>query len=325
MAKKILVNYDFSQNEIQNVKVQNLAADPTTPVPGQIWYNTTTNKLMVRNATTNIDPTARANHTGTQLAVTVSDFNSAVQLNRMEQLAVPLAAVSLNSQRITLLADPTSAQDAATKNYVDSAINGTDWKQSVRVATTANITLSALQTLDGVSVASGERVLVKNQTLGAENGIYLANAAAWTRTLDADNTADVTAGLSVMIESGTTQADSQWRLTTDGAVTIGSTALAFAQIGAATSYTGGNGITITGNAIAVDAAVVSRKYSTTIGGATSIAVTHGLNTSDVQVDCYLLSTGETIECDVVRTSTTVVTLGFAIAPTAASIRIIVQG
>ena len=325
MAKKILVNYDFSQNEIQNVKVQNLAADPGTPVAGQIWYNTTTGKLMVRNATVNIDVTARANHSGTQLAATISDFATSVQSNALNQLAVPTAAVSLNSQKITNLAEPTSAQDAATKNYVDSAINGTDWKQSVRVATTANIALTALQTIDGISVVAGERVLVKNQTAGAENGIYLAAAAAWTRAIDADATAEVTAGLALMVEAGTTQADSQWRLTTDGAITVGTTALAFAQIGGATTYTGGNGITIVGNAVAVDGAVVSRKFATTVGGAVSIAVTHGLNTLDVQVQAYLVATGDTIECDVVRTSTTVVTLGFAVAPAASAIRVVVQG
>jgi hypothetical protein len=325
MTKKILVHYDFSQNEIQNAKIQNLASAPSTPVAGQVWYNTTSGKLEYRGASANIDPTARANHTGTQLAATISDFGASVQAIRLDQHAAPTAAVSMNTQRITNLAEPTGAQDAATKNYVDAAVNGTDWKQSVRVATTANITLSGLQTIDGISVAAGERVLVKNQTTATENGLYNVASGAWSRTTDADQNVEVTAGLTVMVEEGTTHADSQWRLTTDGTVTLGATALTFAQIGAATSYTAGTGVTIAGNVVAVDTGVVVRKFAATIGGATSVAVTHGLNTTDVQCQAYLLATNELIECDIVRTSATQVTFGFAVAPAANSIRVTIQG
>ena len=325
MTKKILVSYDFSQNEIQNAKAQNLAADPSTPVSGQFWFNTTTGKLVYRGLTANIDPTARANHTGTQTASTISDFNTAVRANNLNLLAAPTAAVAMNNQRITGLAEPTAAQDAATKNYVDAAVNGTDWKTSVRAATTANITLSGLQTIDGISVLAGERVLVKNQTTGTENGLYNAASGAWTRTTDADAAAEVTAGLSVMVEEGTTQADSQWRLTTDGAITLGTTALTFAQIGAGTTYTQGTGISISGNVVAIDTGVVVRKFAATVGGATSIAITHGLNTTDVQVQAYLVSTNELVECDVLRNSVTQVTLGFAVAPAANSIRVSIQG
>lgn len=325
MTKKILVHYDFSQNEIQNAKIQNLASAPSTPVAGQVWYNTTTGKLEYRGAAINIDPTARANHTGTQPASTISDFAASVQAIRLDQHAAPIAAVAMNNQRLTGLAEPTAAQDAATKNYVDAAVNGTDWKTSVRAATTANITLSGLQTIDGISVLAGERVLVKNQTTATENGLYNAASGAWTRTTDADAAAEVTAGLSVMVEEGTTQADSQWRLTTDGAIALGTTALVFAQIGAATSYTQGTGIAIAGNVVSIDTTSVVRKFATTVGGATSIAVTHGLNTTDVQVQAYLLATGELVECDIVRTNTATVTLGFTVAPAANTIRVSVQG
>ena len=325
MTKKILVHYDFSQNEIQNAKIQNLAADPSTPVAGQFWYNTTSGKLIYRGATANIDPTDRANHTGTQLAATISNFAATVQATTLNQLAAPTAAVAMNSQKITGLADPTAAQDAATKGYVDAAVNGTDWKQSVRAATTANITLSGLQTIDGISIAANDRVLVKNQTTATENGLYVAASGAWLRTADADANSEVTAGLTVMVEEGTTQADSQWRLTTDGAITLGTTALTFAQIGAGTTYTQGTGISIAGNVVAVDTGVVVRKFAATVGGALNIAVTHALNTTDVQVQCYLVTTNELIECDIVRNSITQVTLGFAVAPAANSIRVSIQG
>jgi hypothetical protein len=325
MTKKILVSYDFSQNEIQNAKAHNLAADPSTPVTGQFWFNTTTGKMMWRGAAANIDPTARANHTGTQLAATISNLAATVQAYTLNQFAAPTAAVAMNNQRITGLAEPTGAQDAATKNYVDAAVNGTDWKISVRAATTANITLSGIQTVDGISLVAGERVLVKNQTTATENGLYNVASGAWTRTTDADAAAEVTAGLSVMVEEGTVNADSQWRLTTDGAITLGTTALTFAQIGAGTTYTAGTGISIAGNVVAIDTGVVVRKFAATIGGATSVAVTHGLNTTDVNCQAYLVSTGEIVECDIVRTSTTQVTFGFAVAPAANSIRVTIQG
>jgi hypothetical protein len=325
MAKKILVSYDFSQNELQNAKIQNLASAPSSPVAGQVWYNTTSGKLEYRGASATVEPTARASHTGTQTAATISDFASTVQATRLDQFAAPTAAVGLNGQRVTGLADPVSAQDAATKGYVDAAVNGTDWKQSVRAATTANITLSGLQTVDGISLAAGDRVLVKNQASVEDNGLYVAASGAWVRTADADANVEVTAGLSVMVEEGVTQADTQWRLITDGAIVVGTTGIDFAQIGAATSYSGGNGITITGNAITVNPAVVVRKFAETIGGSVNSVVTHGLNTLDVQVQAYLVATGEGVECDVVRNSVNQVTLGFAVAPDAASIRVVVQG
>lgn len=114
--------------------------------------------------------------------------------------------------------------------------NGTDWKQSVRAASTANIaSLSGLLTIDGITVVAGDRVLVKDQSTGSANGIYVAAAGAWSRATDCDANAEVTAGLSVMVTEGTTSADSQWRLTTNDAIVVGTTALTFAQIGAGSS------------------------------------------------------------------------------------------
>lgn len=91
------------------------------------------------------------------------------------------------------------------------------------------------------------------------------------------------------------------------------------------AYTAGTGIAITGSSVAIDAAVVARKYATTVGGATSVTVTHNLNTLDVHVQLYLAATGETVECDVIRASANTVTLGFVTAPAAAAIRVVVLG
>lgn len=325
MSRKFLTHVNFAKNEIQNAVVQNLAAAPAAPIPGQIYYDTATGRFSYFGAAAWIDPTARVNHTGTQLASTISNFDTQVRTSTIAQLAAPTTSVSFNSQLITNVLAPVSATDAANKGYVDSLANGTDWKVSVRAATTVNIALTALQTIDGISVAAGERVLVKTQTAGAENGIYLASTGAWTRAPDADAAVEVTAGLATMVTEGTTQADTQWVLATNDPITLGTTALVFAQIGAGSSYSGGNGIVIAGNVISVDQIVVTRKFSATLGAGTSIAVNHNLNTLDVQVQIYEIADGATVECDVLRTTVNQITLGFPVAIIASAFRVVVQG
>lgn len=118
----------------------------------------------------------------------------------------------------------------ATESYVQGELQKLDHKQSVRAATTANITLTGAQTIDGISLSVGNRVLVKNQTNATENGIYVVSGSAWTRATDADTGAKLTSGAVVAIEEGTLYANSRWQLTTDGTVSIGSTALVFSDV-----------------------------------------------------------------------------------------------
>jgi hypothetical protein len=198
-----------------------------------------------------VNPLARANHTGTQLAATISDFDTQVRTSRLDQLASPTASVPWNAQKITGLADPTSPQDAATKAYVDGVATGLDVKASVRAATSANITLSGTQSIDGVALNAGDRVLVKNQSTASANGIYAVAAGTWTRATDADASNEVTSGMFTFVEEGSTNADSGWVLTTDGAITLGTTALTFTQFTGAGQITAGAGITKTGNTLDV--------------------------------------------------------------------------
>lgn len=185
----------------------------------------------------------------TLTAAKISDFDTQVRTSRLDQMAAPTASVSLNSQKITNLATPTADTDAATKAYVDAARSGLDVKGSVRAATTANITLSGAQTIDGVSVIAGDRVLVKDQSTGSTNGIYVAAASTWSRATDADVDAEVHAGMFTFVEEGTANADSGWVLTTNNPIVVGSTALAFAQFSGAGQITAGAGLTKTGNTI----------------------------------------------------------------------------
>ena len=186
-------------------------------------------------------------------AAKISDFDSTVQANRLDEMANPTGSVDLNSQKITNLATPTAASDAATKGYVDASQQGLDVKESVKAATTGNITLSGTQTVDGVSLSVGDRVLVKNQTTGSENGIYVVASSGWSRAADADADSEVTAGLFTFVEEGTVNGDAGFSLTTNGSITVGSTALSFSQFSGAGNITGGDGIQKSGSELSIDA------------------------------------------------------------------------
>lgn len=177
----------------------------------------------------------------------------------LSQVGAPTAAVSFNSQNITSLADPVNPQDAATKSYVDAARAGLDVKQSVRAASTATVTVTynatggtsargqitaAPNTLDGVTLAANDRILLKNQTTGAQNGIYVVTTlgtganGVWDRATDFDADAEVTAGAFAFVEEGTTNADSGWVLATNNPIIIGGasgTALTFNQFSGSSS------------------------------------------------------------------------------------------
>ena len=163
--------------------------------------------------------------------------------------------VDVNTSRIVNVTDPTQAQDAATKAYVDAVKVGLDFKDSVRVATTGNITiasdLNVGDTIDGVTLADGDRVLVKDQSTASENGIYTAGSSP-ARATDADADAEVTAGLFVFVEEGTANSDNGYVLSTDGTITVGSTALTFTQFSGAGQIVAGDALSKSGNTLNVN-------------------------------------------------------------------------
>ena len=164
--------------------------------------------------------------------------------------------VDVSSARITSVATPTGGTDAANKNYVDAQLQGLDVKNSVRVATTANGTLSSAfangQTVDGITLATNDRILIKDQSTGSENGIYTVNASgAPTRATDFDANSEVTGGAFFFAEEGTTNADNGFVLTNDGAITLGTTALTFTQFSGAGQVIAGSALTKSGNTLNV--------------------------------------------------------------------------
>lgn len=188
--------------------------------------------------------------TFTKLTVNAKGLVTAASAAILNDIGVPTSAYSFNSQRITNLAEPSASTDAATKNYVDSVAQGLDVKASVVAATTADITLSAPQTIDGISVVAGDRVLVKDQTTASQNGIYLVAAGAWTRALDADTFAELISAF-VFVEQGTVNSDTGYVCTVNAGGTLGSTSITFAQFSGAGTYVAGNGLALTGNSFSV--------------------------------------------------------------------------
>ena len=171
-------------------------------------------------------------------------------------------AIAMGTNKITGLGTPTDGTDAATKTYVDTTVQGIDWKASVRAATTASITLASDlengDVLDGVTLATGDRVLVKDQSTGSENGIYVVKVSgAPDRSTDADAGAEVTANFAVFVEQGTVNADSGFTLTNNGSVTVGTTALVFTQFTGLGQIVAGTGLDKTGNTLDIDSTVVT--------------------------------------------------------------------
>lgn len=234
MAQKVLTSLDLSLNQLLSALLENLGADPGTPTEGRAIYRTDLNVVKVADGS--------AWHTL---------YDDQISL---DEVTVAAADVNLNSHKITSLATPTNATDAATKGYVDSAIQGLSPKESVRAASTANVTVSNPGTavFDGVTLSNGDRLLLKDQSTGSQNGIYQFNGSgsALTRTADADSTTDIEAA-AVWVEEGTANANTLWTMTTDN-VTVGTTAQTWVQFSGSSSYVGGNGLTLTGNTFDVN-------------------------------------------------------------------------
>lgn len=254
-----------------------------------------------------------------------------------------LTGADFNNQRGTSVADPTSATDIANKQYVDNLVNGLVWKQPVRVATTANGTLATAyangQSMDGVTLTTGMRILLKDQSTGADNGIYTVNASgAPTRTNDADSSAELQ-NATVYVVAGTVNADKSFTQTAND-VNVGTTAQVWAQAGGGSAPTSGSGaISVAGTAISwvpkaggslaqdgsgayVDSTKIANKYAGDVpSGSTTATIAHGLGTVDRLGEPLLTikSTGEVVEADITL-GTASDTVVFAVAPTTGQYR-----
>jgi hypothetical protein len=255
----------------------------------------TASKALIADSNSSID-TIRTNAlylSGTQLISNVAELNL---LSGITAIDTDISTVA--GSHTTLVSA------LAAKTYIDNTRSGLEVKDSVVVATTANITLSGTQTIDGIAVTAGQRVLVKDQTTASQNGIYVVSASTWSRSADADTAAELNSGVFFFVEKGTVNADNGFVMTQDTAITFGSTAITFAQFSGAGQITAGSGlaksgdtllvntgtgITVTSDNIVIDTAWTGQAAITTVGtigtgtwNGIAISATYGgtgLNTS----------------------------------------------
>ncbi len=255
--------------------------------------------------------------------------------------------LDLQSQKIVSLADPSANTDAANKQYVDNVARGLTWKAPVRVASTTNVNTAAPgSTVDGVALAANDRILLKDQTTSAQNGIWVwsASGSALTRASDADNSGELAPGTSVSVSEGSVNADRVFMIISDAAITIGTTAQTWGQLSGGTSYSAGNGINVAGSVISavatasggisvaaggiqLDTSIAARKFSANVGNgaASSIAITHNLGSKDITISVRDAASDAGVLVDWVATDTNNVTLTFAVAPASNAYRVTVTG
>ncbi len=304
MAQKFLTNINLNQNQLVNASFEIVATDPNSGnFEGRLIYQSTTDtiKVYANGAWRSLPHTiVSGGGAGIAEALTVTESNGTVtltlnvadtdsagllpasfwqMLNDATSDATASKLVKRDGQGNAKVATPTDANHIATKGYVDAARQGLDVKQSVRVASTAPVAiataLEAGDTVDGVELVAGDRVLLKNQTTASENGIYVAVASgAASRSSDANGTADtgeLKAGTFVFVEEGTVNSDKGFVVSTNGTITVDSTSIAWTQFSGAGSFTAGDGISQDGNTIHVN--VVANRTAIT-GDAVDIASTY---------------------------------------------------
>lgn len=435
MARKFLTPIDLTQLELQNARIQNLASAPSSPVAGQIYYNTSQNALFFYNGTAWVNAAssvaqgllsarpaasasnnnslyfatdnqllyvsngsawtqtdafgsitavtsfgasssdgtstnyARADHshgspslssttptaitsstgavgTGTTAAKADHSHGFTAGSFALSAFGVPTAAVPFNAQKITGLADPTAAQDAATKNYVDSVAQGLNIHDAALLATTANlvgtyaagstgadggtgvgatltITASGVLSIDGVATALNDRILVKNQTTQTQNGIYYVStagatgvSAVLTRATDADNhiAGQVVAGDFVFVDQGSTQGNTGWAQTETGTSTnppkgikIGTDNIAFTQFSGAGTYTASNGVLLTSNNFTFNPSTTGGLQTDATYASIKLATSSGLGTTSNGL-AVGAGTGITVSAGTVALTNTAVTV-----------------
>jgi microcystin-dependent protein len=284
-----VVVYDSQLALPVSTGISGLAGDVTSPATAGTAVTTVAfvggkTAADVANAVTEVD-SATAAATPSTLVERDSSGNIAVAALTATTGSFS-GAVNMNSNQINNLADPTSAQDAATKNYVDSIAQGIAWKNPVRANADSNITLSGPQTIDGVSLIAGDRVLVSGQTAQTDNGIYIVNASTWTRALDASTGTELVAA-AVFVDEGTAYAGTAFVQTTIAPITIGTSNILWSKFSSVMPLIFRNGLTQTGQNVDVtpgDASLLATPGSLVVQNDPTSALTTTSAGLAVQID-----------------------------------------
>jgi len=271
---------------------------------------------------------------GQPFYATVNPSQSGLNITNSTINSTTIGAITPSSAAFTIATvstAPTSGNDVVNKTYLDYFAAGLSWKQPVLCATTVNITLSGLQTLDGVTVVAGDRVLVKNQSTASQNGIYLASATAWSRAPDADTWNELISAI-CFVETGSTLTGSAWYCTVQPGGTIGTTAINWSNFSVAATYTAGTGLTLSsyqfsitntgvtaaayGSASKTLTATVNAQGQLTVLAASDIAIANtqvsGLGTMSTQNANSITVTGGTINGTTIGGSTAAAVTGTTI-------------
>lgn len=304
---KFVTNLNLNQNELQNGKFQVAATDPSTGnFEGRLIYNSTEKTIKYYDGTAWKKAIVSVAAGGSaSAALTINESNGSITItpnlatssnagvmSTSDKSKLDDATADATGSKLVIrdasgnfkAATPTDSAHVATKGYVDSARSGLDVKQSVRAATTAPVLLaSGLEngdTVDGVVLATGNRVLVKDQSSGSENGIYVVQASgAAVRAEDFDSSAEVTAGAFTFVEEGTINGDTGFVLTTNDTITLGTTALTFTQFSGTGQITAGDGLSKDGATLNVNVDNLSIEISSDALRIASGAAGNGLSAS----------------------------------------------
>lgn len=299
MAKQnFKVDIDLEQNAILQAKVQNEGTAPTGPVIGQIYFDTGIDKMGVYtnsgwlyflgsssgggsgyvDAITAAQSAIHITMAGDTAQITITNatvtkdgfmsagdkkkIDNATDANDVGTLVERDGSGIISVSQITITGIPVNPTDAATKSYVDNLVQGLKTKLPARAISTSDISLTGAQTIDGISLVVGDRVLVTGQTTDSENGIYEVATGAWSRTNDL-NTDDEAANVYLFIEEGSSNADTGWVCTSNSSAdVVGTDDLEFVKFSSAGVIEAGQGLTKVGNIINAIAGDNSIKVNT---------------------------------------------------------------
>ena len=284
MSRSFLTGLNLNKNELLNARIQNLQNPPSNPVAGQIYYDTDTNQITLWNGTAWVS-LAAGGDVSTQItnainALTTTDIEEGTNLYFTDERAQDAVGNAVGTGLVyndTTGAISVNTSTIATTSYVDGLVQGLSVKDSVRAATAVAGTLATSfengDTVGGVTIATNDRILIKNQVTATENGIYIVNASgAPTRAADADPVAsELEKGSYVLVTDGT-YAATGWVVTA-----YSSGATTWTQFSAANEYSAGNGISIASNVISADLDGANSGLSLGAGGlSVNLAATGGL-------------------------------------------------
>lgn len=302
---------------------------------GSVATGTTTPAITISTSVTGL---LKGNGTGVSAATPGTDYLApngsgsaltGITESQVANLTTDLAAKApLASPTFTgtvTVPTPVNSTDAVNKAYADALAQGLSAKASVVAMATSNVTLSGAQTVDGVSLVAGNRVLLTGQTTASQNGVWVVQTGSWTRPTDfASGSTQI--GTYVFVEGGTANASSGWIENGTTAVTVDTTAQTWTQFSGAGEIVAGSGLYKSGNTLSV-IATTTHKVATTIGdgSSTSLAVTHSLGTQDVLSQVRDTSTNALVECDQVNTSVNVTTFTFNVAPAVNAYKVVIVG